>query len=122
VGYRPLIGSIIFVACAREKRHELFDHITIKVSDIPCQQEFQSDLDRLIYMIGASKGQVVMKPQLTKGVMVRVRRGTFEGMTGTVERRNGAFFLVINLPLFQRSCETKILAEDVELYGSAGAN
>ena len=76
------------------------------ISDLNSLQEFE----RL-----AKQKDVVIRPEIIKGVKVTVRNGALAGVTGIVERRDKTTFITVNVDILGQAVASVIDIEDVEL-------
>ena len=115
VGLVPLLGGYIFIHAGHSLKETLWQTGKIvRLLEPPETSVFSKELAALCAMVSASKGQVVVRPELVPGKTVVVRHGTFAGCRGVVRRRATALELVVNIDLLGHCVAVSIAADAVE--------
>jgi transcription antitermination factor NusG len=115
----PMFPGYIFCALNEESYRTLLvsgtivyritmDDITEKklILDLNSLKEFE----RLVQL-----KDVVIRPEIVKGVQVNVRSGPLAGVSGVVERRDKSTFITVNVDILGQAVSSVIDIEDVEI-------
>jgi transcription antitermination factor NusG len=106
--YVPVFSSYVFMfCCGNERVLALKTNRIIHVLPVDDQAELQHDLMQLKRLI-ESNAPLTAEKRLAPGKRVRVRRGPFEGMEGTVIIRRGSCRLLIALNFLQQGASMEI--------------
>jgi len=100
--YRTLLvsGTIVY-------RISMEDHTEKRlISDLNILQEFEKM---------TQQEEVVVRPEIVKGVKIKVQTGPLGGVSGMVEKRDESTFISVNVEILGQSVSAKIDIEDVEL-------
>jgi hypothetical protein len=84
-----------------------------RILPVPDQERFVADLEAVRRVL-ASRRPVAVHPGLRPGVVVRIVRGAFQGLTGPIERHDGGWRFWVNVEMFNRSLSVQLPAEALQ--------
>ncbi len=69
---------------------------------------------RILEQFGG-EGELVVKPELAEGTLVKIINGPLRGINGIVEKRKGKVIVSINIEILGQSASVELDVGDVEL-------
>ena len=104
----PLFGGYLFLFGAETERvRSLATNRVSRVLAVEDPEQLVSDLRQLRQLIAAG-APLTIESRLDKGRRVRVRRGAFAGLEGTVVKRRGKTRLLVSVNFLQQGASVEI--------------
>ncbi len=104
----PLFGGYLFVFAAEEERiRALTTNRVSRVLVVDDPERLVFDLRQLRQLIAAD-APLTIESRLAAGRQVRVRRGAFAGLEGTVLKRRGETRLLVSINFLQQGASVEI--------------
>ncbi|NQU26351.1 MAG: antitermination protein NusG [Candidatus Nealsonbacteria bacterium] len=106
--YIPLLRSYIFLYGSEDDRNRgLKTNRVVQILAVPDQDEIREDLHRL-YRLIASGAPLTVESRFRPGHCVRIRRGPFAGLEGTVMKRRDETRLIVSVNFLQQGASVEI--------------
>jgi transcriptional antiterminator RfaH len=106
--HTPLFAGYVFVwASEMERVSALTTNRVSRILEVPDPVRLVQDLRHLRQLI-ASKAPLTVESRLAAGDRVRVRKGPFAGIEGTVLHRRGQTRLLVSVNFLQRGASVEI--------------
>jgi transcriptional antiterminator RfaH len=104
----PVFAGYVFLfASEGERVRALMTNRVLRVLEVGDARRLVSDLRQLRQLI-ASNAPLTVESRLERGDRVRVRRGPFAGIEGTVLHRRGVTRLLVSIDFLQRGASVEI--------------
>lgn len=106
--YLPLFSGYVFLFASPDERvGALTTNRVSQMLPVPQQDELLTDLRQVAALLAAGV-PLTVEHRLAPGQKVRIRRGPFEGLEGTIIRRRGADRLLIAVSYLQQGVSVEI--------------
>lgn len=104
----PMFANYLFLFGTQEERTSgLQSNRISQILTVHDQKRFDHDLQS-VCRLTTSNAALTIESRLVPGQRVRVRRGTFEGLEGTVVSRRGETRLVVHVDFLQQGASVEI--------------
>lgn len=112
---KPLFPGYIFILCnLLEKRSLILSGHIVKFLKVSNEKQFLTELNQ-IYS-GKVKGAVLKKTDyIPVGIPVRIKNGTFSGLTGVVKDAKNANKVILKVSLLREAVSIEINKDQIEI-------
>lgn len=114
VFFKPLFPNYLFLQIAPALRSvvQQHDHVA-NLLEPPDQAEFVAQLGDILRALDGM-AEVRLAPQVTEGLLVRIKSGPLRGLEGLVVQRQGMMEVVLRLDFIGQAAAVKVMADEVE--------
>ena len=114
VFFKPLFPNYLFLQIAPALRSvvQQHDHVA-NLLEPPDQAEFVTQLGDILRALDGMS-EVRLAPQVTEGLLVRIKSGPLRGLEGLVVQRQGMMEVVLRLDFIGQAAAVKVMADEVE--------
>lgn len=111
----PLLPGYLFINVEPSAHDTIYstDRV-VRLITVHRPAELHRDLIALAALVARADAPMIVRPELTPGMVVELRAGSMAGLRGVINRRKGRCELVVNVHMLGTSVAVTCSAEDVQ--------